>query len=92
MDTIPWVLLKVPLIGRQMKITKVSVDTIPWVLLKAVFSLLKGFVKVSVDTIPWVLLKDLLYNKRQILKMFQWILFLGSYLKFPKTEKSLHVR
>ena len=57
-------------------------DTIPWVLLKVCPSRLDNKCGiVSVDTIPWVLLK--VRTLRFLLRrhMFQWILFLGSYLK-----------
>ena len=57
-------------------------DTIPWVLLKAKQRQYgRLYRKVSVDTIPWVLLKENKKEQKIQEKEFQWILFLGSYLK-----------
>ena len=57
-------------------------DTIPWVLLKEPdMNNLEQKLKVSVDTIPWVLLKGNGVKDNMEQAQFQWILFLGSYLK-----------
>ena len=62
-------------------------DTIPWGLLK-VQTIIQSvrFVKVSVDTIPWGLLKVKDFGGYLNDVKFQWILFLGAYLKVSKKE------
>ena len=66
----------------------VSVDTIPWGLLKGDNQGKRQISIVSVDTIPWGLLKDLMDKVIYFDERFQWILFLGAYLKRKNRKKN----
>ena len=64
-------------------------DTIPWGLLKEIIStILDNWNGVSVDTIPWGLLKDVDDSGFVYAEKFQWILFLGAYLKIFAVRKT----